>query len=207
MEGMNEFFKNPSWISLLGIVAFFGYQIVKQIITDKKARAEKSVNQGKAKIEQTKTDKAYKSFDRLADAVELLISKETNNVNLMTAEVIIQAKLNESKAIVKEEILRIFKQNHRDNINRQTIIKQAIANVTRTVFENDLKKLKSIYYKNKSINEFLININKELFFDQLIKLIFTTGGQPVNELSDIMYYINSSFDTFILNGKKYCNNL
>ncbi len=204
---MNDFFANPSWISLIGIVVFFGYQLIKQYISEKKFKVEKKNNQDKEKSEQDKKEASYKVLDRLSDAVELLIAKETNNVNLMTAENIIQAKLNESKAIIKNEINRIFKQNHRDNINRQKMIKQAIANVSRTVYENDIKKLKSVYYKNKSLNEFLINIDNDIFYDNLLKLLFTTGGNAEDERADIMYYISSSFDTFILNGKKFYNNL
>ncbi len=207
MDILKEFFKNPNWISAIVVVAYFAYKLIDNAITTGKQRLEKKMKAQKEKEETEKKEKSYKALDRLSDAVELLVQKETNHVSLMTAENIITNTLNASKAVIKDEIRRIFVNNHRENAQRQKIIKQAIANVTTTAFENDVKQLSTLCYKNRKLSEFLTNIDADKFYSDLMKLVFTTGGNPDDELRDIIYFIDSSFDTFILNGKKYYNNL
>lgn len=207
MDILNEFFKNPSWISAIVVVAYFVYKIIDNIITTDKQRLEKKMKAQKIKEENEKKEKSYKALDRLSDAVELLVQKETNHVNLMTAENIITNTLNASKAIIKDEIRRIFVHNHRENAQRQQIIKNAIRIVTLTAFEGDIKILSKIYYKNTKLANFLLNIDTDDFYKNLLKLLFSTNGNADDELRDLIYFVDSSFATFILNGKKYYNNL
>ena len=204
---MNEFFKNPSWISLLGVIGFFVYQIIKQYLSEKKQKNEKIQTNKKEKEYAIKQEANYKAIERLSEAIERLIDKEINSVNLMTAETIITAQLLKSKAIIKDEVRRIFIHNHRDNVNRQKHIKNAIRNITLTAYDNDIKALNPVLYKNKRLSEFLTNIDNAAFFKSLLQLIFATTGKPESELADIMWFIDSSFETYILNGKKYYSNL
>lgn len=207
MEWLNEFFKNPSWIGLIavGMVLIFFY--LRDVKKQKKENNEKEIQQKKETEKENRREHYYQIVDRSTDAIELLINNNTNKVNLMQAENIISRTLYSSKAIIEREIRRIFEHNHRENSNRQKIIKQSLVNVTMNVFENDIKMLSQLYYKHKSLSEFLLNLDTEKFFNELIKLVFTTGGIAENELRDIIAFIDSEFDMFILNGKKYYNNL
>ena len=207
MDILKEFFKNPNWISAIVVVAYFAYKLIDNAITTGKQRIEKKIKAEKEKSDAEKKEKSYKALDRLSDAVELLVQKETNQVNLMAAENIITNTLNASKAVIKEEIRRIFKHNHRENAQRQQIIKNAIRIVTLTAFENDIKTLSTIYYKNTKLANFLLNIDTDDFYKNLLKLLFSTNGNVADELRDVIYFLDSSFETFILTGKKYYSNI
>lgn len=207
MEWLNEFFKNPSWIGFLAVLAVLIYMLTRDYMKQKNDKKEKENQQKKDNETIQRQEISYKTIDRLADELQRLNDREVNKVNIMTAEHIISSKLNESKGVIKEEIRRIFAQNHRENAIRQKIIKQSVTNLTISIFQHDIKLLNSIYYKNRRLSEFLTNIDNETFFNEMIKLLFTTGGNPQSELQDILMYIDSQFNLFILQGKKYYNNL
>lgn len=203
MGDLQKFFENPSWISLLGIVVFFAYQIIIKEI--EKSNEKKAKDEQKKKSERQET--SYKTIDRLSDAVEMLINKDINNVNLITAESIITSKLNESKAIIEREIRRIFIQNHREKTQRQRIIKSAIKSVVIDTFDNDIKVFSNIFYKNKRLADFLTTIDPDFLIESILELVFTTGGIPESELTDVVFLLDSSYNSYILAGKKYLNNI
>ncbi|MEA3450881.1 MAG: hypothetical protein U9Q83_03150 [Bacteroidota bacterium] len=218
MEWINEFFKNPSWIGLITVGLVLGYFLIRDRNTKKAVQQEKEIEQKKVQeekeVQQKNVEEAYerqeisyKTIDKMADELQRLNDNATNKVNLMVSENIITKTLLASKAILRTEIRRIFEHNHRENARRQAIIKQSIANVSLSIYEDDIKMLSALYYKNKQLSDFLINIDTELFFSKLLKLVFTFGGNLETELTDTMMFIDSQFNMFILKGKKYYNNL
>ena len=98
MEWLNEFFKNPSWIGLIAVGLVLAFFLIRDRNAKKNTANEKKQEQIKQKAQMEKQETAYKTIDRLSDAIELLIENNTNKVNLMTAENIITSTLRASKA-------------------------------------------------------------------------------------------------------------
>lgn len=207
MEFLKDFFINPSWLGLLAIIAAFIYLYLRDKEQTKRQQKEKSITAKKEKQTDDKREQYYQIIDRNTDAIEQLITNNTNKVSLMQAEAIIEKTLLTSKAIIEREIRCIFKNNHREKPKRQEIIRNKLTNITIKAFESDAKMLNQLHYKDKSLAEFLLNIKQERFFNELIKLIFTTDGVVESELNDIITFLDSEFEMFILKGKKYYNRL
>lgn len=197
---LEAYFNNANWPATIFLIIAITLLFVYMLRRDKKTKL-------KTATIATKQDDLSAALDKMSDAVELLINNNTNKVNLMMTESIIKVTLLSSKHKIKDEIRRIFKQNHRESAQRQPFIKQSIANVTLSTFENDIKTLSMLYYKSKKLSEFLININNEAFFGKLIKLVFATGGDTEKDFDDIMMFIDSEFDKFIILANKYYNKL
>lgn len=204
---LEAYFQNPSWAATLVIIFVAILVFTYMIIRDKKNKKKTediATNQNK---QTEKQQSLADSFDNLSDEVKLLVNNYTNKVSLMTAEQIISKTLLASKSVIKDEIQRIFENNHRENAQRQEIIKQSITNVTLSVYEDDIKFLSSLYYKSKQLSDFLFSIEIDSFFSDLVKLIFTTAGNPESEQKDIMMFLDNQFKMFILKGQKYYTNL
>ncbi len=207
MDFLKDFFVNPSWLGLLAIIAALIFLYFRDKEQTKRQQKANEVSDEKEKKINDKREEYYQIIDRNTDAIELLVQNNTNKVSLMQAEDIITKTLASSKAVIEREVRCIFMNNHRENPKRQEKIRKKLINTTTKAFESDTKMLSQLYYKDKSLADFLINIQQKVFFDELLRLIFTTGGVVEHELADIISFLDSEFDLFVLKGKKFYNNL
>ena len=197
---LDNFFENPTWMSAIVIVVFLIAQVIivyLQTRGRKKDRVQNSDN----------SNKTVNAISSLSNKIQILLDKEVNTVNLQNAESVICSTLRKSEAIIKDEIRRVFFHNKRHESARQNIIKKALSATTLTSYNDNVNTLSKFYYKEKTLAEFLTNINQEDFFKGLLALVFNKSESNNTDLLDCIYYIESSFSSYITNAKSYYSNL
>jgi len=185
---LDEFFQNPSWISAIVVIIFIVANVI--IVIMQKKNSGKTVG----------------AMENLSAKIQVLLDKEINTVNLQNAENIIYSTLRKTEATIKDEARRVFYHNNRLKPHRQRIIRKALNTVTETAYDNDINMLSKFYYKEKSLDESLKTINTHDFVDTLLSFVFN-DGKGERDLQDTLYYIDSSFNSYIANSKSFYSSL
>ncbi len=197
---LSNFFDNPTLLSAIVVFAIILGNVLSVYFQN---RHNKKIRE----VSKDASGQTVSAIDNLSNKIQIFLDKEVNNVNLQNAENIITASLRKSEAKIKEEVRRIFFYNNRSEPHRQQIIKKALAAVTLTAYTNDTNALSKLFYKEKTISEYLINVKKEEFFSGLLQLVFNKSSNDNTDLQDCLYYIESSFNSYITNAKSYYSNL
>lgn len=178
-----EFFKNPNWITAIVLIVFIVANVIIVIIQTKK-----HIKNG---------NKTVTAIDNLTNKMQILIDKEINTMNLPNVENVIETTLFKTETIIKEEIMRVFKHNHRSSKERRVIIERLLRSHVKTAFSNDVNTLSNLYYKNKALSELLKNIDAKEFTERLLNFVFSVSESSKRDLEDTLYFIDSSFNTYI----------
>ena len=189
---LDEFFQNPTWMSAIVATVFIIANVVIVIFQTRNNKKSGS--------------KFVSAIEKLSDKIQILLDKEINTVNLQNAENIICSTLRKTEALIKDEVRRVFYHNNRQMPARQKIIRKALLAATQTAHRNDVNTLSKFYYKEQSLAEFLSQIDTVEFVDVLLKFIFN-DGKAERDLQDTIYYIESSFNTYITNAKSFYSKL
>ena len=180
---LDEFFKNPDWITAIVLIIFIVANVIIVLIQAKNAK--------KSSL------KFINAIENLSNKIQILIDKEINTMNLPNTENIIETTLFKTEAIIKDEIIRVFKHNHRDKIERRLIIERYMRSRIKTAFNNDVNTLSNLYYKNKALSELFKKIDTKEFTERLLSFVFTVSEDSKRDLEDTLYFIDSSFNTYI----------
>ena len=105
---LDEFFQNPTWMSAIVVITFIVANVVIVII--------------QAKNNKKNGNKTVTAINNLTNKIQILIDKEINTLNLPNAESVIETTLFQTEAIIKEEVKRVFKHNHRNSKERTVIM-------------------------------------------------------------------------------------
>lgn len=197
---LESFFENPTLLSAIVIIVFILSNVIIVYLQNRNNKKQRADNKQASNTTVT-------AMNKLANQMQVLLDKEVNNVNLQNVENIIASTLRKSEAIIKDEVRRIFFHNNRNKLTRQRMIKKALSAVTQTAYNNDLTVLSKFFYKENNISSFLVNINKEDFFSELLILVFNKSDNSDTDLQDCLYYIESNFNSYITNAKSYYSNL
>lgn len=197
---LDSFFENPTILSTIVLIAFVLGNVVIVYYQNRNNKKQRDDNKSAA-------NDTVSAINTLSNKIQIFLDKEVNNINLQNAENITTSTLRKSEAKIKDEVRRIFFHNNRKEPARQKIIKKALQAVTITAFNNDLNALSKLFYKEKNIAEFLVNVDKEDFFHGLLQLVFQKSTNDNTDLQDCIYYIESSFNSYITNAKSFYSKL
>ncbi len=176
---LDDFFQNPTWMSAIVVIIFIVANVI--IVILQKESGGKTVG----------------AIDNLSNKIQILIDKEINTLNLPNAESVIETTLFQTEAIIKEEVKRVFKHNHRNSKERTVIIERLIKSHVKTAFSNDINTLSNLYYKNKALSELFKKIDANEFTERLLSFVFTISENSKRDLDDTLYFIESSFNTYL----------
>lgn len=180
---LTEFFKNPNWMTAIVLIIFIAANVL--IVIYQTRNNKKSGG------------KTVTAIENLSNKIQILLDKEINTLNLPNAENIIETTLFKTGAIINEEVLRVFKHNHRNETEREVIIERSLRSHVKTAFSNDINTLSNLYYKNKALSEFFKKIDAKEFTDRLLNFVFSVSETSKRDLEDTLYFIDSSFNTYI----------
>jgi len=195
---LDNFFANPSWLGLIAI-----FMIVSGAVFVVWLRKERKYDRLHT---SQNTETTVTAIDKLNASLQMLLEKEKNTLSRQSAEEMIAATLRQAENDVKTETVRIFYHNHRDNPKRQVIIRKAIESVVKTAYDNIINSLGKLTYKEKKLNEFMINFDIDVFNDTLFDHVFDKGESDKTDLQDTLYFIETYFTSMITNAKSYFSN-
>ncbi|MEA2041149.1 MAG: hypothetical protein U9N85_01165 [Bacteroidota bacterium] len=196
---LESFFENPTTLSAVVVVVFILSQVAIVWLQNRKYNKDRKRNDKTA-------DKTISSFEGLSDKIQSLIDKDSNHLTLSGVETIITTVMKSSEAKIIREVRRIFFHNHREQAHRKTIIRRSFGSLTRSIYENDINELHNFYYKNKRLSEFVIQIDTFDFFETVLNLIFTVNHSE-SDMQDVIYSIETYFDSYIIQAKQYYGRL
>ncbi len=195
-----NFFENPSILSAVIVVLFIVGNVLIAYLNNKNNRKTRDDNKERG-------DSIVDALNKQSNLLQILVDKEINRLNRQSAEEIISATMHEAENTVKDEIMRIFQQNHRLEKRRQVLIQKGLKSLIDTIYDGSINTLKSLAYKEKNLAEHLTDFDKEKFLDGLLEHIFNKSENDSQDLADTLYYIRTYFTTIITNAKSYYSNL
>jgi hypothetical protein len=196
---LDGFFENPTIMSAIVVIVFILSQVAIVWLQNRKHKKDNQRADETAK-------KTVSTFEDLTSKIQALIDKEMNNVNLVAADIIITSVLNSSKNAIIKEIRRIFTHNHREQLHRQKLIRRSFGSLTKAVYDSDMHVLSIFYYKEKRLSEFMTNIDTDDFFHSILNLIFSVNNAE-SDFNDVIFSVESYFDSFIIQARQYYSNL
>jgi len=195
----DAFFENPTTTSAIVVIIFVLSQVAIVLLQNRKHKKDHK------RADETAKQTVY-TFEQLTNKIQALIDKEINNVNLVAADIIITSVLTRSKNTIIKEVRRIFTHNHREKVYRQKLIRRSFGSLTKAVYESDMHDLSNFYYKEKRLSEFLTNIDTDDFFHSILNLVFSVNNAE-SDFNDVVFSIESYFDSYIIQARQYYSNL
>ncbi len=195
-----NFFENPSILSAVIVVLFIAGNVFIAYLNNKNNRKTRDDNKERG-------DSIVEAITKQSNLLQVLVDKEINRLNKQSTEEIISATMHEAENTVKDEIMRIFQQNHRLEKRRQVLIQKGLKSLIDTIYDGSINTLKSLAYKEKNLAEHLTDFDKEKFMDGLLEHVFNKSENDSQDLADTLYYIRTYFTTIITNAKSYYSNL
>ena len=190
---LDSFFENPTILGAIVIIVFILGQVAQVYFQNKNGKKMRNDNKS--------------SNNDVANKIQLLIDKERNNLSLQASDEVLRSYLRRAENTVKNEVMRIFHHNNRDNRKRQIVITKSVNSIVTTVYDSCINSLKKLYYKEKSISEFITYFDTQELADGLLSHIFDKSENDIQDMQDSLYYVETYFTSIITNAKSYSSNL
>jgi len=166
---------------------------------NEEAEWKKTMSDGQLKIIAA-SEKQTESVDNLIKTLQTLVNKEANNLSLTTLEEVITTLFSCSMYKLIEVCMYVIKNNNISNEARKKSIINSIKNTNSIDFDYSRRFLSKIYYKNNSLDTYMVSItddHKNKFIYELIDIMFSDYESKDNLLQDLINYLKSHYQQHI----------
>jgi len=191
---VDGFFANPNFLTALVAVVivlanltmvWFQNRNNKKVIVDNQSRSSDIVG----------------ALNKQSMLLQILVDKEINSLNSQSAEEVITSSLRRAENTIKDEVIRIFEQNNRNNSRRQAVIKRAIHDTVNTMCDTTLNSLGRMTHKENKLSDYIVNFDRREFITGLLDHIFEKGESDKQDMTDTLYFIKTYFTSVITGAR------